>query len=403
MENLLETTKLALTALRSNKLRSGLTMLGVIIGVTSVILLTSIGTGLQNYLNQQFETLGANVLVVLPGSFGSEGGGLGGIQGPPNFQGSKLTLVHVRDLEKFGPPIEAAAPVFELASKATSQNKSTSITLIGTTEQYAKVRNLNIAKGRGLTRADLDAARRVAVIGPTLSEKLFADADPLGKQITIAQRRFEVVGVTEKLGSMLGFDIDNVAYIPITTAQKIIGFENLMQILVKANSKDQLGVTQEITRAYFLKKMTKDDFSVLDQRQILNVINQILGVLTLALGGIAAISLIVGGIGIMNIMLVSVTERTREIGLRRAVGATPNTILTQFVTEAVILSCGGGLIGIGLGETFSLILGRFIPTAVTIWSVLLAFTVSALVGIIFGIAPAFRASRLNPVEALRYE
>lgn len=403
MEELFETIKLALTALRANKLRSGLTMLGVIIGVTSVILLTSIGTGLQNYLNQQFETLGANVLVVLPGSFGSEGGGLNSIQGPPNFQGSKLNLSHVRDLEKLGPPITAVAPVFELATKAGYQNKSNSITLIGTTEQYVKVRRLNLQKGRGLTQSDLDSARRVAVIGPSLAEKLFGGADPEGKQITISQRRFEVIGVTEKQGSMLGFDIDNVAYIPITTAQRIIGFENLMQILIKVEGKDKLGEAQEITRAYFLKKITKDDFSVLDQRQILNVINQILGVLTLALGGIAAISLVVGGIGIMNIMLVTVVERTREIGLRRAVGATPNTILTQFVTEAVILSCGGGLIGIGLGETFSLILGRFIPTAVTIWSVLLAFTVSALVGIIFGIAPAFRASRLNPINALRYE
>lgn len=399
MERLSEIISLALVSLKINKLRSILTMLGVIIGVTSVILLTSIGTGLQNYLNQQFETLGANILVIMPGTFGSEGG----FQGPPNIQGSKLTLLHVRDLEKLGPPITAVAPVFELGSKATYQNNSTATTLIGTTETYSKVRRLNIEKGRGLESTDLDAARRVAVIGPSLAEKLFGTTDSLGKQIIISSRKFEVVGVTEKIGSILVFDIDNAVYIPITAAQKVIGFENLMQILVKVDAKENLNSAKQLTQSYFLKKLTKDDFSVLEQRQILNIINQILGIVTLALGGIAAISLVVGGIGIMNIMLVSVTERTREIGLRKAVGATPKAILTQFLIEAIILSCGGGLIGIILGSTFSLILGRFIPTAITIWSVLLAFSVSALVGIIFGVAPALRASRLNPINALRYE
>jgi len=403
MERLSETVKLASTALRANKLRSILTMLGVIIGVTSVILLTSIGSGLQNYLNEQFETLGANTLIVMPGNFGGEGGGLEGMTGAPNFQGSKLTLAHVRDLEKLGAPIETAAPVFELSAKATYQKASSILTLIGTTDQYSKVRKFNIEQGRGLSRPDLDSARRVAVIGPSLAEKLFGTSNPIGQQITISQRKFEVIGVAEKYGSMLGIDVDKTAYIPITTAQKVIGFENLMQIMIKVDKKENIDQAKKITEDYFLRKMTKDDFSVLDQRQILNTINQILGVLTLALGGIAAISLIVGGIGIMNIMLVSVTERTREIGLRKAVGATPKAILTQFLVEAVILSCGGGLIGVILGGSLSLTLGKFIPTAITFWSVLLAFGVSVLVGIIFGVAPALRASRLNPIAALRYE
>lgn len=403
MERLFESAKLATTALRINKLRSALTMLGVIIGVTSVILLTSIGAGLQNYLNQQFESLGVNILAVLPGKVGSESGGLGGLEGPPNFQGSKLTLTHVRDLEKIGSPITTAAPVFELASKATYKKNSITTTLVGTTDQYANVRKLEIERGRGLTSADLNSARRVVVIGPTLAEKLFGNADPLGKDLTLNQRRFTVVGVTEKLGSLLGFDVDNAVYIPITTAQKIIGFENLMQILVKVDSKEEIESAKKAVKSYFLRKMTSDDFSVLDQRQILNVINQIIGVLTLALGGIAAISLIVGGIGIMNIMLVSVTERTREIGLRKALGATPKAILTQFLIEAVILSCGGGIAGIIFGAGLSLLLGRFIPVSITLWSVFLAFSVSAAIGIIFGVAPAARASRLSPIVALRYE
>lgn len=275
--------------------------------------------------------------------------------------------------------------------------------MLATTENYAGVRNIKIASGRWLSKTDLNASAKVAVIGPSLAEKLFGDLEPLGKQISISQRRFEVVGVAEKYGSLLGIDVDNAIYIPITTAQKVIGFDNLMQIMVKVDNKDHITEAQDLVKNYFLRKLTKDDFSVIDQRQILNTINQILGVLTLALGGIAAISLIVGGIGIMNIMLVSVTERTREIGLRKAVGAAPLDILSQFLTEAIILSCGGGIIGVLIGGGLSLILGKFLPTTVTLWSVLLSFGVSATVGIVFGIAPAIRASKLTPVDALRYE
>lgn len=403
MEELSPITNLALTAIRANKLRSLLTMLGVIIGVTSVILLVSIGAGLQRYLDQQFEILGSNILVVLPGSFASEEGGVAGFHGPPNLQGSKLTLNHVRDLEKLGRPITAVTPVFELAGEAVYQQNHQATTIMGITDQYSKVRKLKIEKGRGLNRADISSAKRVAVIGPTLAAKLFGSFTPIGKELTINQRRFAVIGVSEKLGSMLGFDIDNIAYIPITTAQKVFGFNNLMQILVGVDSKESIETANRLIKSYFLKKLAKDDFSLLDQRQILTVINQILGVLTVALGGIAAISLIVGGIGIMNIMLVSVTERTREIGLRKAVGATPRAILTQFLTEAVILSGSGGVIGIILASLSSLILSKFIPTAITLWSVLLAFFVSVMVGIIFGVVPAFRAARLSPIDALRYE
>ena len=401
----LESFQIAFGALKVNKLRSLLTMLGVIIGVASVILLVSIGTGLQVYITRQFETLGSNNLIVMPGTFGSElgSGGLGGVHGPPNYQGSKLTLSHVRDLEKLGPPLEGVTPVFETASLAVYQKNSQTTTLLAVTDQYPKVRKFEIARGRFLSRADLEAARRAAVIGPTLAEKLFGSSSPIGKEITISDRRFEVVGVSEKLGSMLGFDIDNAAYIPITTAQRIIGFENLMEILVKVESKERIEEAKALVEDYFLRQMNKDDFSVIDQRQVLDIINQILGVLTVALGGIAAISLLVGGIGIMNIMLVSVTERTREIGLRKAVGATRGAILLQFVTEAVILSLVGGTVGIILGVLGSLVLGHFLTTGITFWSIILAFGVSAAVGIIFGVAPAAKASRLNPIEALRYE
>lgn len=399
MVNLFDLIKNAFIALRANKLRSILTMLGVIIGVSSVILLVSIGQGLQKYLNDQFDAMGTNIIAVMPGSFGGEGG----FSGAPNIQGSKLSMDHVRDLEKLGPPITAVAPVFESAEVAVYQKKEVGITIIGSTENYNKVRTLNMAKGRFLSAADLDSARRVAVIGPSLAEKLFGSLDPIGKEFTLADRKFEVIGISEKLGSMMGIDIDKVAYVPITTAQKVIGFNNLMEIMLKFDDPKNTTQAQRLVKNYFLKKLTKDQFSLMDQAQMLSTINNILGVLTLALGGIAAISLFVGGIGIMNIMLVSVTERTKEIGLRKAVGATPKAILSQFLTESIILSCGGGLIGVLIGWGVSLILNRFFPTEVTLWSVFLAFVVSATVGIIFGIAPAIRASKLNPIVALRYE
>lgn len=399
MVNLFDLIKNAFIALRANKLRSILTMLGVIIGVSSVILLVSIGQGLQKYLNDQFDAMGTNIIAVMPGSFGGEGG----FSGAPNIQGSKLSMDHVRDLEKLGPPITAVAPVFESAEVAVYQKKEVGITIIGSTENYNKVRTLNMAKGRFLSAADLDSAKRVAVIGPSLAEKLFGSLDPIGKEFTLADRKFEVIGISEKLGSMMGIDIDKVAYVPITTAQKVIGFNNLMEIMIKFDDPKNTTQAQRLVKNYFLKKLTKDEFSLMDQAQMLSTINNILGVLTLALGGIAAISLLVGGIGIMNIMLVSVTERTKEIGLRKAVGATPKAILSQFLTESIILSCGGGLIGVLIGWGVSLILNQFFPTEVTLWSVFLAFIVSATVGIIFGIAPAIRASKLNPIVALRYE
>lgn len=399
MVNLFDLIKNAFVALKANKLRSALTILGVIIGVSSVILLVSIGQGLQRYLNDQFEALGTNIIAVMPGSFGGEGG----FSGAPNIQGSKLTLDHVKDLEKIGPPINAVAPIFQSADVAVYQKKEVGITVIGSTENYNHVRRLNIEKGRFLSSSDLDSAKRVVVIGPSLAEKLFGFQDPIGKEITLAERKFTVIGVSEKLGSMMGIDIDKVAYIPITTAQKVIGFNNLMEIMLKVDDQKNIDRAKQLTKNYFLKKLTKDQFSIMDQAQMLSTINNILGVLTLALGGIAAISLLVGGIGIMNIMLVSVTERTREIGLRKAVGATPRAILFQFLTESVILSCGGGLIGVSLGWGVSRVLNRFFPSEVTIWSVLLAFFVSVSIGIIFGVAPAIRASRLNPINALRYE
>jgi putative ABC transport system permease protein len=269
---------------------------------------------------------------------------------------------------------------------------------------YGRILNLEVAKGRQINSTDVELGRKVALMGQGVAEDLFGQSEPMGKEITIGEEKFLVIGVLEKLGSAgIGFDVDNFLAVPITSGQRLAGTENVQAISIKATSKDEIQAAITLTKRYLLKQLKEDDFSVIDQTNLLSTINQILGVLTTALGGIAAISLVVGGVGIMNIMLVSVTERTREIGLRKAVGAKPRDILMQFLIEAVTLSIMGGVIGISIGFLGATIIKNFFPAEVTLWSVILAFSVSALVGIVFGVAPALRASRLDPIEALRYE
>jgi len=225
----------------------------------------------------------------------------------------------------------------------------------------------------------------------------------VGKKITISDQRYAVLGILEEKGGFGGFDMDDQVFIPATTAMRQFDMEYIMSLWVQSQSSETIPQTKEEIEKILLKTLDDDEFSVLDTKSILGVISSVLSTLTAALGGIAAISLIVGGIGIMNIMLVSVTERTREIGLRKAVGATPPNILVQFIIEAIVLSLFGGLIGILLGVGGAIIIGRFFTTTVTPWSVALAFGVSSLVGVVFGAAPAYKASKLNPIDALRYE
>jgi len=394
-----ETLDLAYKSIWRNKARSGLTMLGIIIGVSAVILLVSVGQGLQNYITGQFEQLGANQVFVLPGA-GFEAFG----QGPPNFAGSKFTLKHVNDLSQLGGPIKTAAADNEVPTPVKYKRESVISTVAGVSAEWMQMTNVVVGDGRGLTRSDVDQSRNVAVVGQSVVEDLFGSASPVGKNITIGNVKFKVVGELEDLGTQsIGIDIDNFVIIPITSAQRVFGIDSISTIIVQAKNKDEIQATVDRVERYLLTQMDEDDFSVVDQSSLLDTINNILGVLTAALGGIAAISLVVGGVGIMNIMLVSVTERTREIGLRKAVGAKPSDILRQFLVEAVALSVVGGAIGITIGALGSYALNQFFPTVVTLWSVALAFGVSAAVGIIFGVWPAHRASRLDPIEALRYE
>jgi putative ABC transport system permease protein len=398
-----EITKLAFRSLLRNKTRSVLTMLGIIIGVASVILLISIGNGLQKYITDQFEQLGANLVVVVPGRV-ARGGGNALANGPPNFSGSKLTLSDADRVSKLGAPIEMAGAGIETPGKISYLGKSRYTTIGGMSATYMKIRNLEVSAGRNITDSDVRTSRNVTVLGKTVVEKLFGTGPAIGREVTIGGQKFQVIGILKSLGSGgLGVDTNDFAFIPITSAQQTFGLKTIMVIGVKSDTKENIPQVINIVKKELLKKYKDDDFSVVDQSSLVESINQILGVVTIALGGIAAISLVVGGVGIMNIMLVSVTERTREIGLRKAVGAKPNDILYQFIIEAVALSVTGGMIGVAIGGLGALALSSFVATSVSIWSVFLAFGVSAGVGIIFGVAPAARASKLNPIEALKYE
>lgn len=396
-----EIVKLSTRSLLRNKTRSLLTMLGIIIGVSAVILLVSIGQGLQNYITQEFESLGSNLVVVLPGKIG---GGGGGFSGAPNIAGSKLTLQDVNRLARLGGPIELVGAGVEMPATVSYQGKSKYTTVGGVTAAYQKMRNLVTSTGRMISDSDNNGGKNVINLGQSLVDTLFGGGNPIGKEVTVGSQKFQVVGILSKIGSGgFGVDVNSIAFIPLTSAQKVFGVKGVQAIGIKSRDKDAITQVKNMVTKELGKRLKSDDFSVVDSSSLISTINQILGVVTLALGGIAAISLIVGGVGIMNIMLVSVTERTREIGLRKAVGAKPEDILYQFLIEAVVLSLGGGMIGVAIGAIGAWGINHFISTTVTWWSVALSFGVSALIGVVFGVAPAARASKLNPIEALKYE
>lgn len=396
--NPLEILTSALEAIKTNKLRSTLTALGVIIGVAAIILLISISAGLRNFISDQFEKLGTNSIFIMPGKLeGSFGGG------PPRSV-NKLTFRIIDRLEREkDPSITEVSPFIEIAITARYKNESKVTTLEGLKETYFKQSQIKATEGRLFSSNENKTSRRVAVLGPSLAKNLYKGTGPIDKDISLSGKNFKVIGIIEPLGSVGGVDADNTVYIPLNSARKLTGADQVNSILIKTTSTDTIPQAKEHVTKILNRSLTEDDYSILSQEQLLATILQILGVLTAALGGIAAISLIVGGVGISNIMLVSVTERTREIGLRKAVGARPRDILTQFLAEAIILSLSGGAIGVLIGYLGSIAISRFIQTAVPLWAILLGLGFSSAVGIIFGVAPAIRASRLQPIEALRHE
>lgn len=389
-----------------NKGRTVLTSLGIIIGVTSVILLTSIGNGLTIFVNQQFESLGTNTVYVSPGKIFNDNGGFNSQGGSGRLVTTNFTQKNINDLKR-GLRGDEILPI-SVASVDIKSNLITkkAISLIGSTYQYGTATNNLPSSGNGRVFSAEEEAKKskVIILGNKIAADLFPSGNALGKKVIIKGKTLKVIGVNDKKGGSFGGpDTDSQAYAPIGLVQDFSGNNNIQQILVKTPSKDEVESTKKEINTVLLKTYDKDAFTVFDSSQLLSSINSIIGTLTIALTGIAAISLVVGGIGIMNIMLVTVTERTREIGLRKAIGAYPRAILLQFLFEAVILSAFGGIIGILLGALGTLAINNFFPARITIQSVLLAFGVSSLVGIIFGVAPARRASKLSPIEALRYE
>jgi putative ABC transport system permease protein len=392
---LAEAARVAWEALRANKLRSGLTMLGVVIGVMSVVLLVAIGTGARNEVTSAVGSLGSNILFVAPGTleFGTA----------PSV--SRLRLEDVRRVgDALGDPRRVATTVVsgEVAMVGT---RRTNVNVQGTNETIPLVFDRSLARGGFFTASDVETRRRVAVLGADPADALFPGRDPVGKSITVGGVRFRVVGVLTRVGTAFGVSRDAEVFVPVTAAQRLFGISRVDGIAVKAPSTGQIDEERRIIREVVASAHPEQEYEVLTQEDILGVVGRILGILTLVLASIAGISLLVGGVGVMNIMLVSVSERTREIGLRKAVGARTRDVLRQFLLEAVALTVSGGIVGILLGVVAALLVGRFspVPAAITGWSVALAFGVSVAVGVFFGVYPARRAARMQPIAALRYE
>jgi putative ABC transport system permease protein len=395
--------KEAFRSLLSNKLRSGLTILGIIIGITAIIAMLSIGEGAKRQLAQSIESLGSNMLTVFPGIIQPGRGIVSAGRG--TAQSLKMKDVYViKKIEG----VKAVSPEisrrFQIVSSA---GKNTNSLVLGVTPDYLNVRNAKIQSGRFFQENDLN---RVSVLGPTVAEDLFGSEDPIGKTIRINKVNFKVIGVLEPKGSTGFMNPDEVILVPLLVMQKILtGSEYLSQIAVQAESSDLIeSLKEEITQALLKEhKVSADnpDFSVIASQEFLNTFNSLINTMTIFLASIAAISLVVGGIGIMNMMLTSVTERTKEIGLRKAIGAKKREILIQFLIESVILTLIGGIFGIILGSLISIGVSKFanITSEVSLYSIFLSLTFSSLVGIIFGYWPAKRAADLDPIVALRYE
>jgi putative ABC transport system permease protein len=398
--------KSSVRSILKNKGRTILTSLGIIIGVTSVILLTSIGNGLKVYISQQFENLGANTIFVAPGKLFNDKGGFNNQGAGGRFISTSFSLTDISDLRRAIRSATVVPMAVSMVEIKSSKITKSDVTVVGSNYQYgASSNNLpSTGNGRWFTKEEEDKKADVIVLGNTVASDLFPNSSALGKRVIVKSKNMKVIGILDKKGASFGGpDVDQYGFAPIGIIFEFNGNQKVNQIIIKTASKDTVTETKTIVNKLMLKKFDKDAFTVFDSSQLLSSINSIISMLTVGLAGIAAISLVVGGIGIMNIMLVTVSERTKEIGLRKAIGAYPRAILVQFLIEAIILSCLGGFIGVVLGWLGSLAINKFFPAQVTISSVLIAFGVSALVGVIFGVAPAQRASKLSPIEALRYE
>ncbi|MFH0854431.1 MAG: ABC transporter permease [bacterium] len=396
-------------AVKANKARSGLTILGIIIGIGSVIAMVSIGQGAQKSIESSIESIGSNLIMVMPGFQRSAVGG-----GVSAGRGSAQTL-KIEDADAIKNEIlqiKAVAPDLSRRYQITFKGKNTNTQVVGTSPSYADVRNLEIDQGSFISEQDARALNKVAVLAPNARDDLFGEgAESIGNTIRINQVDFKVIGITKSKGATGYGNQDDMVFVPLSTAQRYLSGDNyLSTITVQTENQSALTSVQNQIRDLLLARHKINDpqmadFQILNQADIIATASSVTGTFTMLLAAIAGISLIVGGIGIMNMMLTNVTERTKEIGLRKAIGAQKNDISNQFLAEAVMLTLIGGIFGILLGWIISLIISKFagIATNISIYSIILACGVSAAIGIIFGYYPARRAARLNPIEALRYE
>jgi len=401
------------SALASNRVRSGLTVLGIVIGIASVIAMVAIGQGAQSSIQSSIQSIGSNLVIVMP-SF-QRSAATGGRAGVSAGRGSAqtLTLADSQAMQNEITQAKAVAPDVESRFQVTAKGTNTNTEVMGTTPDYPTVRNVAIAQGAFFTAQQVADSSKVAIIGPTTRDDLFGtdSSNVIGQTIKIKQLEFKVIGITQSKGGTGFTNQDDIIYVPLSTAQHFLtGTEYVNSISVAAESaNDMAAVQQQITNLLLQRHGIGDpaqaDFQVLNQADLVATASGVTNTFTILLASIAGISLIVGGIGIMNMMLTTVTERTKEIGLRKAIGATKADINSQFLLEAVMLTFLGGLVGILIGWLASLAITNFagIKTNVSLFSVILAFGVSTAIGLIFGYYPARRASRLNPIEALRFE
>ena len=396
------------TALSANKVRSGLTVLGIVIGISSVIIMVSIGQGAQNSIQSSIQSIGSNLIMIMPGA-----------QKGPGFQVSSgrgsartLTQADADAISSSATFAKAIAPEISGRYQITSKGKNTNTSVLGVTSEYLSVKNIEVNSGSFITDQNLRSLSKVAVLGPTARDDLFEEGvDAVEQTIRIKNIEFKIIGITNKKGGTGFSNQDDMIFIPLTSAQKFLAGDAYLTT-INAQAKDEKSMTslqQEITELLLERHHISDpqlaDFSVLNQEDIVAAASSVTSTFTMLLAAVAGISLVVGGIGIMNMMLTTVTERTREIGLRKAIGAKRRDINIQFLTEAVALTFIGGVIGVILGWLVSFLVTYFgvIQAQVSLYSVIIAFSVSTIIGVIFGYYPARRAARLNPIEALRYE
>jgi putative ABC transport system permease protein len=396
--SVLDLVGFAMRALRGHRLRTGLSLLGVAIGVAAVVTLTALGEGARRYVLGQFASVGTNMVIVLPGKTETAGAmpGIGGVPHDLTLDDALAVVRGVREVDKLAPMVVGTETV-------AYEERRRQVALFGSTHEALEVRRLGIAQGRFLPPLAWDRGAPIAVLGSNTARELFPAADPVGQVVRVGDWRMRVIGVLEPRGQQLGVDMDDVVIVPVATAMKMLNRSGLFRLVIQVRSYADLERTKQAVIRLLRERHGEEDVTVITQDAVVSAFSSILGALTMALGGIAAVSLAVAGVGIMNVMLVSVSERTREVGLLKALGAGRGQILAAFLAEAILISSAGGLLGLALGWAAVMVLVAVypaLPASPPPWAVLAAFSLSVAVGGVFGVLPARRATRLDPVAAL---